>query len=98
MDISPYRLTILGGILVVVLSAAFMVLIGGPQIAAPYLTLISTVVVPGLFVLFRLEKNVQRQNVLHDENQEQFDALRRELHKPTLPVALHRRKRRREEA
>ena len=84
MDLNPYRLTILGVVLVIVLGAGLVVLIGGAQTATPYLSL-AGLAIPGLLALFRLERNNQKLSEFHSENQEQFAELRRALRESAPP-------------
>lgn len=75
-DITPYRLTIIGAVVVLCLSVVVLTLFGGPQNAAPYLSLIGSIAIPALLSLWRAEGNSQQmselkhqQASLHAENQ-----------------------------
>jgi len=66
-NLSIYRLTIVGGIVVIVLSGGLVVILS-PQNAGLYLPLISSVAIPGLLALFKLEQNSQTNADQHKQN------------------------------
>jgi hypothetical protein len=73
--VSPYKLTILASIVVLILSAGVIGLFGGWQSAAPYLALVGTIAVPALLSLLRGESNAKQLTEAHQENQTAISSL-----------------------
>jgi Na+(H+)/acetate symporter ActP len=74
-ELSPYKLTIVAAIVVLILSAGLLGMLGGWQNAAPYLTLVGTVAVPSLLVLLRSESNSKQLTEAHEENKTAISSL-----------------------
>lgn len=68
-DISPYKMTLLGAVIVLALSYAALVALGGAQNAAPYLTLIGSVAIPALLALLRADQTAAQQKTAFREQQ-----------------------------
>lgn len=80
-NLSPYRLTIIAAVVVVVLSAALVIIYQGPANASTYLALVGTVAIPSLLALFKAEQNANTTAQLHQENSDKIEELQRELNK-----------------
>lgn len=74
-DLSPYKLSILAAIVVLVLSAAVVGLVGGWANAGIYLSLVGTVAVPSLLALLRSEATAKKLDEAHGENQDAIATL-----------------------
>jgi hypothetical protein len=78
-SLSPYKLTVVGAFIVIVLSSALVFVLDGPTNAAPYLTFIGSVAVPVLLALFKLEQNTAVRETQHQENSDKLNELKQEL-------------------
>lgn len=68
-DLSPFKLTLVAGLVVLVLSAGIVGIFGGFQQSAGYLALVGTIAVPALLNLLRSEANAKQLTESHQENQ-----------------------------
>lgn len=73
-EISTYRLTLIAGVVVLVLSVGLITVIA-PSQSAQYITLVGTIAIPGLFALFRLEASAKQNELRHEENKETLGKL-----------------------
>lgn len=71
-SLSPYRLTLVAAIVVLVLSVGVLFVVLGPSAAAPYATIVASMAVPGLFGLFKIEQTAKVQAEQHVENQSEI--------------------------
>lgn len=68
-SLTPYRLTVVGAIVVLVLSVGIVITLGGAATASPYLQLVGAIAIPALIGLFKLEQNSVVQREQHAQNQ-----------------------------
>lgn len=67
-SLSPYRLTLVAAILVLLLAVGVVDVLGGTAQAGSYLALVASAAIPGLLSLFRMERNTRERDIQHSEN------------------------------
>jgi len=78
-SLSPYKLTIVGAFIVVILSTVMVIVFGGTSNAAPYLAFVGSVALPMLLALAKLEQNTATRETQHQENTDKLNELKQEL-------------------
>ena len=67
-NLTAYRLTLVGALVVVVLSVGIVITLDGLNNAAPYIQLVGAIAIPAVIGLFKLEQNSLVQQSQHEQN------------------------------